>query len=191
MRFAFTIDPRARSRSSVSRRKLVVRAQMPTYGACERLRLHPDEALDHRLGREPLALEQQLPCKRRSVQLAEREDALGHAPTLPTPWKNGAVHRSVSRVSCANSVTTAGGGPLGSVGRRNSLRRPTPFRLRGSLALQLLQLRLAAVVLCELLLEPLAEHAEGRDQRVELVQRVGARAPSTPRTRARSCGCSQ
>src|SRR5438094_5245395 len=55
-------------------------------------------------------------------------------------------------------------------------RRPRPFGIPSSLALQLLQLLLTPVVLGELLLEALAEHAEGRDQRVELVQRVGAPA---------------
>src|SRR3989442_2207660 len=58
-------------------------------------------------------------------------------------------------------------------------RRPRPFGIPGSLALQLLQLLLTPVVLGELLLEPLAEHTEGRDQRVELVQRVGAPAQRT------------
>ena len=42
------------------------------------LRLHPDQALDHRLRREPLPLQQELPRERRPVQLAQREDALGH-----------------------------------------------------------------------------------------------------------------
>ena len=46
------------------------------------LRLHPDQALDHRRRREPLPLEQELARERRAVQLAQREDALGHAPTL-------------------------------------------------------------------------------------------------------------
>src|SRR5690242_13886029 len=42
------------------------------------LRLHPDEALDHRGRREALALQEELPRERRAVQLALREDALGH-----------------------------------------------------------------------------------------------------------------
>ena len=48
------------------------------------LRLHPDQALDHRRRREPLPLQQELTRERRAVQLAKREDALGHAPTLHT-----------------------------------------------------------------------------------------------------------
>ena len=46
------------------------------------LRLHPDQALDHRRRREPLPLQQELTRERRAVQLAQREDALGHASTL-------------------------------------------------------------------------------------------------------------
>ena len=46
------------------------------------LRLETDEPLDHRRRREPLPLEEDLPRERRAVQLAQREDALGHAPTL-------------------------------------------------------------------------------------------------------------
>jgi hypothetical protein len=49
-----------------------------------RLRLHPDQALDHRRRREPLSLQQELTRERRAVQLAQREDALGHASTLHT-----------------------------------------------------------------------------------------------------------
>jgi hypothetical protein len=48
------------------------------------------------------------------------------------------------------------------------------FRLPGSPDLQLLELLLTPVVLGELLDESLPEHLEGRDQRVELVQRVRA-----------------
>src|SRR5215210_3413600 len=48
------------------------------------LRLHSDQALDHRLRQEPIPLEQQLPGERRAVQLAQREDTLGHAATLST-----------------------------------------------------------------------------------------------------------
>jgi hypothetical protein len=46
------------------------------------LRLQSDQALDYRRGREPLSLQQQLACERCAVELAPREDALGHALTL-------------------------------------------------------------------------------------------------------------
>ena len=46
------------------------------------LRLQPGEPLDRSDGREPLAAQQQLPQQRRPVQLALREDSLGHASTL-------------------------------------------------------------------------------------------------------------
>ena len=42
------------------------------------LRLHPDEALDHGLRREPLPLQQELTCERRAVQVAQRQDPLTH-----------------------------------------------------------------------------------------------------------------
>ena len=42
------------------------------------LRLHPNEPLDHGGRREALPLEQQLARKRRAIELAQREDALGH-----------------------------------------------------------------------------------------------------------------
>jgi hypothetical protein len=49
------------------------------------LRLHPDEALDDRDRREPLPLQQELARQRRAIQLAQGEDALGHASTLQNP----------------------------------------------------------------------------------------------------------
>jgi hypothetical protein len=42
------------------------------------LRLHPDQALDHRLRREALPFEQKLARERGAVELAQREDALRH-----------------------------------------------------------------------------------------------------------------
>ena len=45
-----------------------------------RLRLHPDQALDHRRWRESRSLEQELPRERRAVQLAQGEDSFGHRP---------------------------------------------------------------------------------------------------------------
>ncbi len=47
------------------------------------LGLHPREPLDRRERRDAPPLEQQLPRQRRAVQLAQRQDALGHASTLP------------------------------------------------------------------------------------------------------------
>ena len=59
-----------------------MRVQIPTYGRGWPLRLHPDQPLDHRRRREPLPLEQELARERRAVQLAQREDALGHGAKL-------------------------------------------------------------------------------------------------------------
>src|SRR5439155_24474531 len=53
-------------------------------GRLWRLRLHPDQPLDHRRRRESLSLQQHLTRERRAVQLAQREDALGHVSTLHT-----------------------------------------------------------------------------------------------------------
>jgi hypothetical protein len=45
-----------------------------------RLRLHPDEALDHRRWRESRAMEEELPRECRAVQFSQREDSFGHRP---------------------------------------------------------------------------------------------------------------
>jgi hypothetical protein len=45
-----------------------------------RLRLHPDEALDHRGWRESRAVEEELPRECRAVQFSQREDSFGHRP---------------------------------------------------------------------------------------------------------------
>ena len=50
-----------------------------------RLRLHPDEALDHRRRRESRALEEELPRKCRAVQLSQREDSFGHRSRHSNP----------------------------------------------------------------------------------------------------------
>ena len=53
------------------------------------LRLHPDEALDHGRRPDPLPLQQELARERRAVQLAQREDALGHgAHATRTPARS-------------------------------------------------------------------------------------------------------
>ena len=54
----------------------------PHVGRLRRLGLHPDQPLDHRRRREPLPLQQELTGEGGAVQLAQREDAVGHAPTL-------------------------------------------------------------------------------------------------------------
>jgi hypothetical protein len=57
------------------------------------LRLHPHQALDHGRRREPLALQQELACERRAVQLAQRQDPFADAGILPPRVASGAVLR--------------------------------------------------------------------------------------------------
>ena len=62
----------------------------------EALRLQPDELLDHRGRREALSPQQELARERRPVQLAQREDPLGHGSTL-TRWTARASSSSAAR----------------------------------------------------------------------------------------------
>ena len=75
---ALTTAARSSARSSVSRRKLVVRVQMPTYGAGGHCACIPTSRSITAGRREALPLEQELTGERGAVQLAQREDALGH-----------------------------------------------------------------------------------------------------------------
>jgi hypothetical protein len=50
-----------------------------------RLRLHPDEALDHRRWRESRAVEEELPRECRAVQFSQREDSFGHRSRHSNP----------------------------------------------------------------------------------------------------------
>src|SRR5215213_1077115 len=72
------------------------------------LRLHSDQALDHRLRQESLPLEQQLPGERRAVQLAQREDTLGHAATLSTS-RPSIRDAAIGWLTCDYLVTYARG----------------------------------------------------------------------------------
>src|SRR3954452_11067496 len=85
MTVALTTVPRTSSRSSAalearrSRPDAEVRSGRP-------LRLHPDEPLDDRGRRKPLALEQQLARESRAVQLPQRERALGQPGSHPSRY---------------------------------------------------------------------------------------------------------
>jgi len=79
----------------VALERLAPKARRPSpdadVGRRRPLRLHPNEALDHRRRREPLTLQQELTRKRRAVQLAQSEHTLGHSSTLQT-WLVASTH---------------------------------------------------------------------------------------------------
>ena len=75
------LDDRRSSQLALERLAPKARRARPDADVRRRrpLRLHADEAFDHRRRRQPFSLEQELAGERRAVQLAQREDSLGHA----------------------------------------------------------------------------------------------------------------
>lgn len=77
-------DDRGARELALERRPPEARRPRPDADVRRRrpLCLHADQALDHRRRREPFPLQQELTRERCAVQLAQREHALAHAPTL-------------------------------------------------------------------------------------------------------------
>ena len=84
------------------------------------LRLHSDEAFDHRSRRQPLPLEQELPRECRAAQLASCENALGHVST-PHSASSGLLFRR----ACGRPRAQA---RAREVSRHAGAPRPSPFR---------------------------------------------------------------